>query len=605
MDRTSWIGLLISIILLIAWNFYIAQKYPVTPPTKTPPPQPPPSSQDPTATSPLQEKTPPILTAASSASPPPPNLPPAELLTIENDYLHLQITTHGGGIHKATLKKHKTSTQENITFTATQGTAILSTQYNNDTPQTPTLFTLTKPADAPTPTIQAHAEILPGLLLRRTFTLTHDYALQVVQTLENTTSSPITIPASKWHLGHAAPTCIHDRPEFIGAGWLDPQAHYHKTMAHSFDGFNFLGIPLSPPKAWTDTGSTPPLWVTLKNQYFVTVALPLDHPHLTRTEFRPLVLPPWTPYSLPPRGVRADITLPESILPPRGSITQKLLLYIGPKEYNRIKKLGLHTEEIMEFGFFSWLVKPLLHTMNAIYHTLAIFPPIQSYGLAITLLAIIVKLILWPLQSAANRSMKKIQALAPKMKELQEKYKDDPTKLQTEIMKLYTDYGVNPLGGCLPLLPQIPIFIAFYTMLQHAIEIRHASFLWIKDLSRPDTIFTIPIIGLDINPLPLIMTATSIYIMHMTPTTAENQQYKIMRWLPLIFIPLFYGFASALSLYWTVNNLVSIIQTYHNLKKPIPQLKRVERKPNSRLEMFQRALEEQRRLQQQAKKRKP
>lgn len=608
MDRTSWLGLIFCIFLLIAWNYYVSQKYP-----PVPRPQPKPTSTAPSALPastpddlpPLQQKTLPTLTAGQAPTSTA-TLPPAEILTLENEYLRLEITSHGGGIQKAQLKQHTTDKENPITFTSTQSIPILSTHYEG-TPETPALYTLTLTTHQDRPAIIATSEILPDLILTRTFILQEDYNLRVTHTLHNTGSSPIVVPASKWHLGHSAPTHPQDRPEFVGAGWLDAQAHYHKIMAQNFDGFNLLGIQFSTPKAWTDTGTSPPLWITLKNQYFVLLALPEENQnHLTRTEFRPVVLPHWQDktYGAPPRGVRADLIQSETILAPSATTSQSLRLYIGPKEYNRVKHLGVETEQIMEFGFFSWLVKPLLHTMNGIYRLLTPIPFLHSYGLAIALLAIIVKLILWPLQSAANRSMKKMQALAPKMKEIQEKYKDDPTKLQTEVMKLYGDYGVNPIGGCLPMLPQIPIFIAFYTMLQHAIEIRHASFLWVADLSRPDTIFTLPIINLDINPLPIIMTATSIFLMHMTPMTTENQQYKIMRWLPLIFIPIFYGFPSALSLYWTVNNFISIIQTYRNLKKPIPVLKRVERKPNSRLAMFQKALEEQRRIQQQQAKKK-
>ncbi len=611
MDRTSWIGLIFCILLLIGWNLYVSQKYPPSPRppvTQQPPNTPAPADTPHSEFSPLQQKLPPTLIASPSTSTPAPSLPPPQILTLENEHLLIEVTSHGGGIQKAQLKQHTSDKDTPIVFTSTQSTPILATHYEG-TPDVPALYTLTQSIEQGRPIITATREVLPGLILTRTITLQDHYNIHITHTLRNTTSAPITVPVSKWHLGHAAPTYPQDRPEFVGAGWLDAQARYHKNMAQNFDGFSLLGIQFSSPRAWTDTGATPPLWVSLKNQYFVLLVLPDENKnHLTRTEFRPVVLPHWKgkTYGPAPRGVRADMIHPESILAPGALDTQSIRLYIGPKEYNIVKSLGIETEKIMEFGFFSWLVKPLLHTMNAIYKALALIPPLQSYGLAIALLAILVKLILWPLQSAANRSMKKMQALAPKMKEIQEKYKDDPTKMQTEVMKLYTDYGVNPIGGCLPVLPQIPIFIAFYTMLQHAIEIRHSSFLWVSDLSRPDTIYTLPILGLDINPLPIIMTATSIFLMHMTPMTTENQQYKIMRWLPLIFIPIFYGFPSALSLYWTVNNFISIIQTHRNLKKPIPVLKRVERKPNSRLAMFQKALEEQRRIQQQqqAKKKK-
>ena len=167
--------------------------------------------------------------------------------------------------------------------------------------------------------------------------------------------------------------------------------------------------------------------------------------------------------------------------------------------------------------------------------------------------------------------MKRMGLLGPKMKELQAKYKDDPAKQQTEVMKMYKEYGVNPVGGCLPMMMQIPIFFGFYSVLQNAAELRGQGWLWVKDLSIADTIhtfnfpFSLPIMGndFDLNPLPLIMGVTMILQMKLTPqpTTVDKSQKIMFSIMPIFFLFISYNFASALSLYWSTQNLFAIFQS--------------------------------------------
>jgi YidC/Oxa1 family membrane protein insertase len=144
------------------------------------------------------------------------------------------------------------------------------------------------------------------------------------------------------------------------------------------------------------------------------------------------------------------------------------------------------------------------------------------------------------------------------------------------MMNLYREFGVNPVGGCLPVLVQMPIFIGFYVMLQNVVELRGASFLWIHDLTQPDTVAHLA--GYDLNLLPILMTATSFLVMRMTPQAADNSQMKVMQFMPLVLMVILYNFAAALALYWTINNLISMAQTYINLRRPVPVLKRVPKK---------------------------
>ncbi|MGI8965344.1 MAG: membrane protein insertase YidC, partial [Limisphaerales bacterium] len=184
-----------------------------------------------------------------------------------------------------------------------------------------------------------------------------------------------------------------------------------------------------------------------------------------------------------------------------------------------------------------------------------------TYAFAIICITIIVKLLFWPLTNASTKSMKRMQALQPQMKAMQEKYKGEPQKLSRKQMEFYKEHKVNPVGGCLPMLLQIPVFFGFYKMLQSAIELRGASFLWACDLSQQDTIAHVA--GFPVNPMPLIMGATMLWQAHLTPAapSADAAQQKMMKYMPLMFIVFLYNREAGLTLYWTVQNLLTILQT--------------------------------------------
>jgi YidC/Oxa1 family membrane protein insertase len=212
---------------------------------------------------------------------------------------------------------------------------------------------------------------------------------------------------------------------------------------------------------------------------------------------------------------------------------------------------------VMDFGgFWGFFPKLLLLSMNAV-HGLGL-----SYGLSIVVITIIIKLLFWPLTQASMRSMKRMQKLQPQMKELQAKYKDDPKKMNERLMKFMKEHRINPAAGCLPIVVQIPVFIGFYKMLQSAIELRGARFLWAFDLSQPDTIWVIPGLGFPLNPLPIIMGLTQFLQMRMTPASPgmDPVQQKMFQYMPLIFLFILYNFSSGLTLYWTVQNLLTIAQ---------------------------------------------
>ena len=234
----------------------------------------------------------------------------------------------------------------------------------------------------------------------------------------------------------------------------------------------------------------------------------------------------------------------------------KLSLYAGSKAITQISKLPADAQEAIHLAYWSWfefLCRPMLALLNWLKSFTG------SYGLAIILLTIIVKLVLWPLIHKGNKSMRKMTKIQPKLQELKEKYKDNPQLFNQKMMELYREEKVNPMGGCLPMLLQFPVFIALYSTLEAAVELRNVPFLWAKDLSQPDAIGP-EIWGFSLHPLILISTGLMILQMKLTPQGGDPMQRKMMMFMPLIMLIFFYNFPSGLALYWTVNNILSILQ---------------------------------------------
>ncbi|GMR03238.1 MAG: membrane protein insertase YidC [Thermodesulfovibrionia bacterium] len=230
----------------------------------------------------------------------------------------------------------------------------------------------------------------------------------------------------------------------------------------------------------------------------------------------------------------------------------EFLLYAGPKKYDILKTLGIGLEHIIDFGFFSIISKPLFWVLTLFYNI------IGNYGWAIILLTIVVRIPFIPLVRKGHKSMKKLQTVQPHMAAIKEKYKKDPQKLQKETMELYKKHKVNPMGGCLPMLIQLPVFFALYKILLIAIELRGAPFiLWITDLSEKDPYYIFPI----------VMGLTMVIQQKMTPSGMDPRQAKMMMLMPIFFTFLFLSFPSGLVIYWLTSNLLGITQQYFDNKK--------------------------------------
>ena len=260
-----------------------------------------------------------------------------------------------------------------------------------------------------------------------------------------------------------------------------------------------------------------------------------------------------------------------------GSKTLEYDLFTGPKLNLMLSDLTKEfpkIDYIMDYGVFHIISYPMNYLINVFYRWFG------NWGWAIVAMTFVVRLIIWPLYRKSYTSMKSMSLLQPKVQEIRQKYANNQQKASQEMIKLYRDYNISPMGGCLPMFLQIPIFFSFFYVLQTAAEFRGAPFIgWVTDLSQMDTVATLPLMGWDIpiNVLPIIMAITMILQMRMTPQVGgDPMQQRIIRLMPLFFFAFCYTYPSALALYWTTTNLISIVQTWIIRRLPQPELKKVD-----------------------------
>ncbi len=243
---------------------------------------------------------------------------------------------------------------------------------------------------------------------------------------------------------------------------------------------------------------------------------------------------------------------PEHVLAPGETRTIGAGLYLGPKNQRRLQEIAPDLNLTVDYGFLWWLAVPLFRLLDWLHSF------VGNWGVAIILLTFLVKLVLYPLSNAGYKSMAKMRQVAPKMKQLQERYSDDRQKLSMEMMALYKREGANPMGGCLPMLLPMPVFIALYWVLYESVELRQAPFaLWIQDLSEIDPFFV----------LPILMGASMFLMQYLNPPPPDPMQARIMKAMPIAFTVLFLFFPSGLVLYWLVNNILSLAQQWYITRK--------------------------------------
>jgi YidC/Oxa1 family membrane protein insertase len=589
MDRKSIMVLVVCFVVLMLWYPLVVNKlYP-------PKPLPPGATNAPAV----------LLAATNQPAPTPPapavlEAPAAEmkplvgtnvmeeLVQVANSDARYTFTSHGGGLKEIELihypetvsKRRETALRTNNVATLNMHTpAPTLALLDGEALQGDGIFQLTQTGSV----VRAEKALTNGLSIVKEFHLGSNYLVTATVRLENRSAQPLALPAQEWFVGTATPLGPRDQGRAVGVLWYNGVKTLDLGGSYYFSG----GCRQPVPPLEYRGGDSNVVWVAAHNQFFALAAMPqqpaqalvirrINLPRPTGEEA--LLVATNAPT---PQGYAAAMIYPGLTLAPHQSFERQIAIYAGPKEYQTLARIGNRLNNnldlLMSFGWAGFVSKALLLSMNWLHSALKF-----SYGWAIIAITIIIKAVFWPLTQASTRSMKRLQALQPQLNALKEKYKDDPAKMNKKTMEFMREHKVSPLGGCLPMALQIPVFFGFFSMIQSAIELRGARFLWIPDLSQPDTLFVIPGlgfipffgivgVGLPFNLLPLIMGATMLWQSHLTPPSPgmDPTQQKVMRYMPLMFLAFLYNYSAGLTLYWTVQNLLSILQTY--LTRTVPE----------------------------------
>jgi YidC/Oxa1 family membrane protein insertase len=564
MDRTGIIVVSICAILFVTW-FVEEQKYQ----SHLPPPQ-------------LATNT--VVVAQTQAASPStaPSTPvatpwfgletnaPEKLITVTNADARYIFTSRGGGLQSVELSKYPdTIPLRWKKEMATNGFATLDTGASAPVLAilgTPDLvgdgnFALTKTGDG----VRMEKVMPDGLVLTKEFHISSNYLVYASVSLTNMSAKPLALPAQEWVVGTATPMGPDDNGMYLGAMWYNgtntPQDCVMSYFSKSMTAFFFFP---RTPKTIYEAGAGNVVWTAAHNQFFALIAMPKQPAQeivARQVNLPSLTIDNQIP-TAPPMGIQTALVYPAQTIAANSSVERQITFYAGPKEYRKLALIGEqfnnNADLVMQFGFFGFFAKGLLLAMNWLHDVTKL-----GYGWVIVLITVIIKALFWPLTAASTRSMKRMQALAPELKVLKEKYKDDQQKFVQKQMELWKKNKVSPMSGCLPMLIQTPVFIGFFTMIRSAIELRGAHFLWVTDLSKPDTLFMIPGLDFPFNLLPLLMGASMLWQSHLTPPAPgmDPAQAKMMRYMPLLFLVFLYNYSAGLALYWTVNNLLTIVQT--------------------------------------------
>ena len=566
MDRTAWIVVVLCVLGLVLWEVYLA---------KQTPPRPAPVSITPGQASPTA--TPTVFGASPTPTASPEVAPksvesvwssPEKIETLRNSDVELRLTNRGGGIKEAVLLRQVAEKGQRVALNSAEN-APIGALIEQPSAFTLSEFTASAESDS---VVQFERTTAEQVTIRKKFFFQQspekkdNFVVEMDVDLENRGAKPYQNAGYFVALGSAAPIHFKDYPSYTRLVWCIDGKAKGIDVGWFGGGGGFLGMGQRAARPFYQENIAGAEWVAVSDQFFTILMAPLSAKanqvwgrrfDINRVPDQKVL------------GIEGALGMPGFALQPGQSYSARFEIYAGPKLYHRLAQLPHNEAEIMDFGMFKLVCQFLLNFMNLLHSWL------HDYGLAILALTTIIKLTLWPIQNRANRSMRQMAALSPKMQELKEKYKDDPTRMNQEVMKLYKQYGINPVGGCLPMMIQIPIFFGLFKMLGQAVELRNAKFLWVKDLSQPDTVAHLPLLGWPINIIPLCMAATQIWLMAMTPKTGDATQRRVMMFTPLIFLFICYNFAAALALYYTAQNLFSILQFYQNKNQPMPKLEKV------------------------------
>lgn len=506
-------------------------------------------------------------------------VPAEETVTeLNNGKLHLELTSLGGGIKSATLidqdeggqflypeLNEKESPPVVLDFTGAAALAYegLKGIGINDS--------LASRVSDNGQSVIFSKSMPSGLLFERTLTLGEDYLLTVSDRFVNQGTAPLNLPTNRILTGRMENPADMKATKGISILGVDSFTtgggvnYWGKKINKLYKNANKAeSIDSVPP----DMNGVAVDWVAAKNKFFTQIL----NPKTGTATMAVLSSRDMAEKAVVPTVIAAALVYQPISINAGETYSMDYQFYIGPKNYSILKASGNNLEKVMEFettGFFSWmnwLMEPsrrfLLWTLN-LFHAV-----VHNYGIAIILLTLLIRILFWPLTHKSTESMKRMQEAQPQIKAIQEKNKKDPQKAQQEVMAFYKENKINPMGGCLPMFVQIPVFIALFTVLRNAIELRYSGFLWIADLSQPENLFagSVPFVG-SLNILPLFMSVSMIWQQKLsTPGTAatpeQQQQQKMMMYMmPIMMLFFFYSMPSGLVLYWTTSNLLMIAQT--------------------------------------------
>jgi len=483
------------------------------------------------------------------------------VIHLANDFIDVALTDQGGAIKDVAFKKYPSELgkPDLYTFNALHADPMLALV---DFPglDRETRYTLVSHSAREAvfrAVFENRIEITRRYTIEPGDTKTGDpYQLRHETVLRNLTGETAPLGTLALSLGTAAPVDVRDFGVYLDTGFSDG-SHINFISRTKLQGgglLSWFGLGPRGPVPFIQTLS-PIVWASVKNQFFTSILTP-DAPGAGLVTRR-VELPPFPGSTVPAIGITGSVLFDTKPLAPHGQESLGMNFYVGPKEYNRLSNADVFKhdqDKVMEFGWFAWFSELLLKIMTWVYG----WAP--NWGLAVILTTLSIKIIFMPFTFAAARSGRRMQQIQPLLKDIREKYKDNPKKLNEAQLALFKEHKVNPLGGCLPMLITFPFFIGFFRMLMCAPEFRFASFLWVHDLSAPDTVAYLG--SFPIRIMPLLMGATMIYQMSLVPqpTMGDQTQARMMRFMPLIYMIFCYQYSCALSLYSTINGLFAIIQ---------------------------------------------
>jgi YidC/Oxa1 family membrane protein insertase len=577
MDRSSVIVLVICAFLFVLWMQ-------LTP--RPQPPQRPGAGPTNTAAADSTNAKTALENAVSPATATPSVSPmaaagPEKVLVLSNEYARYTFTSHGGGLKQAELLKYPESVhcgrhqpkgqQEHKLAALNAGAhqpvlALLGAESLVGNGEYQISRVPATGSNAVWGDVVRMEKKLPGgFNIVKEFQPTSNYLLRIRTRLENTTGQALVVPAREWVAGTSTPLHPQDDEALVGVHWHDGAGSSGSKVGPGYFDNKTLGcFPGTPRPRYHMT--SPVAWSAAHNQFFFLGLVPqLPASEISATRF---TLPPPGQEEIAANGqtrtnqfaIEVHLHYGATNLAPGQALEQEFVLYAGPKELRTLERvstdLNQRLDHVMGWGWFGFFSQILLRSMNGL-NALGL-----SYGWSVVAITVIVKMLFWPLTAVSTRASKRMQKLQPQMKALQEKFKDDPVKMQKKLMEFMRENKVSPMSGCWPVLLQFPVLIGFFQMVQSAIELRGASFLWACDLSKPDTVWVLPGLHLNVNPLPLLMGATMFWQASLMPPSPgmDPAQQKIMKYFPMIFLFILYNYSSGLTLYWTVQNLLSIAQ---------------------------------------------